>query len=658
MTDPHQSNGSYRGPSGAGRAAGPTPGRGSAPVPGSDGAEPVQRPRWRPPDPGVVARGVQTTWVAVRRVLGLVWSASRRLTLGLAGATLVQSLTPALQVWLYGRLIEAVSDGIRAGESGGNRHTETVVVLAVAQLLLLVTSSFFQTLGNVCQQLLQERLAIHVQSLIMRHASSLDLADFENAAYYDQLQQAERESANRPVQMVSQVFNLARSLVTFATLLVLLLGLGPWIAIGTLLAPIPAFISGSRYGWWGFMQMRRQSPVRRLLSYLTTLVTTDEYAKEIKLFGLGDHFIRRYETESEAYYEATRGLLIRRYWAGFAWGALTVIASSGTFLYVALLAVWGRLTLGQLTVFVGAATQVQGAFQGILGGVQGIYENGLYLSTLYELLDRTPLIVAPAHPVPIRRPFQRGIEFRHVSYHYPDREAAALTDVSFTIAPGETVALVGRNGAGKTTIVKLLGRLYDPDQGQIFIDGRDIRDYDPADLRRQFALMFQDYAAYQLSAGENIAVGNVDAVDPDARVAEAAAQAGADGVIERLPHRYETILGKWFEGGHQLSGGEWQKVALARAFMREGADAQILILDEPTAALDAKAEHDLFARLRTLTRGRMAMYISHRFSTVRMADRILVLEAGRLIEQGTHDELMLLRGRYADLFELQAASYR
>ncbi len=614
---------------------------------GNGGQSGGPTPRW-----DALRRGVSQTWTSTVRVFRLVWQTSKWQTLALALLTLLLAVIPAAQVWLAGALIDEVADGIRAGTA--DPYIRPIVLLAIAQLALFLAGSLFQTLSNIDQQLLQEKLTIHVQQLIMRHANTLDLADFENAAYYDQLQQAQRESANRPVQMVSGVFGLARSIITFATMVGLLIGLSPWIAVAALVSPIPAFVSSSRYSWWGFQQMRRLSPTRRMMSYLTTVLTTDSFNKEIKLYTLGDHFIDRYDEIAQGYYAETRGLLIRRYLAGFGWGALTIVASSATFLYVALQAVRGFISLGQLTIFTQAAQQVQNSFQGLLGGFQSIYEHGLYLSTLYDLLDRQPQIAVPDDPVPVRVPFAKGIEFRNVTFTYPGRTEPALDDVSFQIGLGETVALVGKNGAGKSTIVKLLGRLYDPQEGQVLIDGVDVRDYDPNELRKQFGMMFQDYAMYQLPVSENIGVGNVEYVGDRGLIESAAVRGGADRLIDSLPDKYDTILGKWFEDGHQLSGGEWQRVALSRAFMR---DAQILILDEPTSALDAEAEYDLFARIKQLAQGRMAIFISHRFSTTRRADRILVLEHAKLIEQGTHAELMRLGGRYADLFNLQAESY-
>ncbi len=598
-------------------------------------------------------RKIHASLVGVPRVLGLVWQTHRGFTLALGLITLLQSATPAAQVWLAGQLLQAVVDGVQRG--GDATAVRRIVILAAVQFALLTLNSLLQTLQNVAQQLLQDRTANRVQLLIMEHANGLDLRFFEDATFYDQLQQAQREAAFRPVQMVSGVFGLVRTLLTFLSMIALLLRLGPLLAIVALLAPIPAFIASTRYGWQGYQQMRRQSPERRLMSYLTTLLTTDTYNKEIKLFTLGDFFVARYRTLAAKFIAENQGLLVRRYLVGFAWGALTLLTSGGTYLYVALLAVRGTINIAGLTVYTGAASQVQSNFQGLLGGLSSMYENTLYLNTLFELLAFTPIIRAPEHPVPVSRHFTQGIEFRDVSYTYPGREEPALDGVSFTIAPGETVALVGRNGAGKTTVVKLLTRLYDPDSGQILIDGVDIREYDPAALRREVGVIFQDYVTYFLSARENIGVGRLEAADDLARIEAAAAQSGADGVVTRLPQGYDTTLGKWFDQGHQLSGGEWQKIALARAFMR---DAQILILDEPTAALDAQAEYEIFARIQELTAGKTAFFISHRFSTVRLADRIMVLEGGQIIENGSHDALVLQHGRYAELFNLQATAYR
>jgi len=600
-----------------------------------------------------MVRNVRGTAAGVPRVLALVWRASKKLTLLMAVMTIAQAAVPVSQVYLSKLLIDAVVHAIR--QSGSSVDISPVVVLALLQLALAAASSLFQTLSNISQQLLQERVSLAVQLMVMEQAGRLDLSFFEDPATYDMLQQVQQEAASRPVQMVSSTFGLVRTALTFVSMLGLLLQLEWFLAVLALVAPIPAFVSNSRYGWWGFMMMRRQSPARRRMNYLTTLLTTDTYSKEISVFTLARFFAGRFRRLADDYYEEQQGLVTRRYLAGFAWGTLTILVSSGTYLYVALLAVHGKVTLGDLTLYTGAATSVQSNFQTLLSSLSTMYENNLYLNTLFDLLDMQPRIARPESPVPVARPFTRGIEFRNVTYQYKGSELPALSDLSFTVNPGETIAVVGRNGAGKTTLVKLVARLYDPQEGQVLIDGRDAREYDPDELRSQIGVIFQDYATYYLSAKENIGVGRLEQLEDLEAVREAAARGGATELIERLPEGYEALLGRWFDQGHQLSGGEWQKVALSRAFMR---DAQILILDEPTAALDAQAEYDLFARLKQLTIGRTAIYISHRFSTVRMADRILVIEHGRLIEQGTHEALMRFGGRYAELFTLQAAAYR
>ncbi len=590
---------------------------------------------------------------SIRRVFSLVWETSRLFTLVVFATTIVAALIPAAQIWLAGELIDEVARAISVG--GGDQYERRVILLAILQLLLFLLSNVLRSATALSQLLLGERLRYHVQQMIMAHANTLDLADFEDATYYDELQQAQREASTRPLGMVNSVFGLLQSTITFVTMAGLLFQLEWWIALVVLLSPIPAFLSGASYSMRGFRQMVRQSPNRRLMDYLRTIVTTDSYNKEIKVFGLGGYFVKRYGEVADDAYQETRDLAVKRQAAATLWGAIPVIATSGTFLYVALQAVRGHVSLGSLAVYTQAAQQGQAAFQGILSGVQSIYENSLYLTTLENLLDREPLISAPEDPEPVSRPFRSGIEFRNVSFRYAGKTEDAVTDVSFRIDPGETIALVGKNGAGKSTIVKLLARLYDPSEGSILIDGIDIRNYDPQELWQEYSVMFQDFVQYQLTAGENIGVGNLRNVDDLPEVMDAAQRSGASALIESFPQKYETILGKWFDGGTNLSGGEWQRVALARAFMR---DAQILILDEPTAALDPQAEFDLFQRLRNLAAGKMTLFISHRFSTTRYADRILVLDGGHLVEQGTHDDLIAREGMYAELFELQAASYR
>jgi ATP-binding cassette subfamily B protein len=603
--------------------------------------------------PGTLWANARTTWSGFRRVLALVWSANAALTLALAVLNLLQGGLPAARVWLSKLLVDAVVGAVTSGT--GTAALPQVLLLVALQFAIGAASNLLSTGANICQQLLQEQVANRVQLLVMRHANQLDLVFFERPQFYDLLQTVQREAAFRPVQMVQTAFGLIRQLLTFLSLLALLINLEWFIAVAALISPIPAFVSSARYGWQGYQMMRWQSPLRRMMSYLTNLLTTDSYNKEVKIFTLGDFFIDRFAKLFQRYYGEMRALVIRRYLAGALWSMLTVLTSGLTFLYVAYRTLAGTITVGGLTMYVQAADGVSQAFSALLGGVQSMYEHQLYLQTLFEFLEFEPLVRAPDKPIPIRRPIQQGIEFRNVSYTYEGKDEPALKNVSFTIAPGETVAIVGHNGAGKTTLVKLLARLYDPHEGQVLIDGHDLREYDPDELRNEFGVLFQDYVSYQFSARENIGVGRVERLDDAPAIAEAASKSGASSVIEQLPQGYETVLGKWFDGGVNLSGGEWQKVALGRAFMRE---AQILILDEPSAALDARAEYELFSRLQQLAHGRTAIFISHRFSTVRRADRILVFEHGSLIESGTHEELVALGGRYAELFNLQAASYR
>ena len=501
---------------------------------------------------------------------------------------------------------------------------------------------------------LADRFIRHISTRIMEHASRLDLTLYEDPAFCDKMERARVQGTDR-VMMIQMAGRLVQQAITTASLAAGIFFYSPWLLFFLVICVVPAFLGETHFAFLGYSLNFQQTPARRLLEYLRVLGGSKESAKELKLFGLGPFLVRRYRNISDELHRQTVGLAKRKLLLGSVLTLLGTVGYYGTYAYVIYETVIGAFSLGQLTFLAGAIAGASTNIQALFSTFSGIADQALFLTDLLDFLAVRPRIVSKAGAIPAPRPIRRGIEFKDVWFAYPSNPNPVLRGISLHLAPAERIALVGENGQGKTTIAKLLTRLYDPTEGQILLDGIDLREYDLEDLWKEVGVIFQDFMRYDMTAHENIAMGRVDSADDRFQIRAAAMKSYAESLIRKLPNGYDQLLGCRFEGGIELSGGEWQKIALARAHLRE---AQLLILDEPTAALDARSEHEVFERFTELARGKMTLLISHRFSTVRMADRILVLKDGRIAEQGSHDELVRHGGHYAEMFELQAAGYR
>jgi ATP-binding cassette subfamily B protein len=585
-----------------------------------------------------------------RQALELVWTTNRALSIALGLLTLLAGMLPAAVAWVGALIVDAVIAAIEAAPAGRSDATRHALLLVAAEGGLVAALAGAQRGISLCQSLLRAQLGQRVNALILEKALTLELAHFEDSEFYDKLTRARREASSRPLSLVMRTFGLAQNGVSLVSYGTLLAQFSPWAVAVLVLAGLPSFLAEARFSGAAFRLFLWRSPETRMQHYLETVLAREDHAKEVKLFGVGPLFLQRYRDIFRKLYREDRDLTIRRDTWGFALGLISTATLYGAYAWVAVATIAARITLGQMTMYVMLFRQGQAAVSASLAAIGGMYEDNLYLATLYEYLE-TPVERHRGATVRGPKP-DDGIRFEDVSFAYPGSESPVLTGINLHIRPGSSLALVGENGSGKTTLIKLLTRLYRPTAGRIMLDGIELGEWDEEALRRRVGVIFQDFARYQLSVGDNIGTGDVRHLGDEARWREAAEKGMAAPIIEELPQQYHTPLGKWFNQGRDLSGGEWQKIALSRAFMRTEAD--ILVLDEPTAAMDAAAEATIFEHFRALTKGRIAILISHRFSTVRMADQIVVLQHGRIVERGSHDELVRANGHYARLFELQA----
>ncbi|WP_423147037.1 ABC transporter ATP-binding protein [Rubrolithibacter danxiaensis] len=581
----------------------------------------------------------------------LVWQTSKWMTITNVVLRIVRSALPLAMLYVGKLIIDQVVQLNQNHEGYSTQHLWQLVALEFG---LAVLSDALSRGITLMDSLLGDLFSNHTSIKIMAHAATLDLDQFEDSVFYDKLERARQQTVGRTV-LLSQVMTQVQELITMGFLAVGLAAFNLWLIVLLLIAIIPAFLGESYFNNQNYALTRRQTPERRELDYFRYLGASDETAKEVKIFDLSGFIIDRFRNLSTKFYQDNRHLAIQR----SSWGTLfTVLGSAGyyaAYVFIIVRAINGLISIGDLTFLAGSFRQLRSLLEGILTRFTSVSQGAIYLRDFFDFFEIKPKIKDSTHPKPFPNPIKQGFTFEDVGFKYVNSDRWANRHLNFTLNPGEKLALVGENGAGKTTLVKLLARLYDPTEGRILLDGVDLKEYDLNELRMQVGIIFQDYLRYQMTIAQNIAVGNIKEKENDDLIIRSARQSLADVLVEKLPGKYQQMLGKRFYQGIELSGGEWQKVALARAYMK---DAQLLILDEPTSALDARAEYEVFQRFADLTKGKSAVLISHRFSTVRMADRILVLEKGRLIEIGSHEELLAQKGRYAELFDLQAMGYR
>jgi ATP-binding cassette subfamily B protein len=580
----------------------------------------------------------------------MVWGTSKPLALGSLLLRGISALLPLATLWVSKLIIDLVVRAIR------HQPYDHFLVwkLLLLELLLALASDTLGRFISLIDSLLGDLFSNHVSLRLMEHAATLDLVSFEDPVFYDRMERARRQSSAR-LGLLASLAGMAQQLLTLLSLLSAVIFFYPWLLVLLAAATLPVFWGETRFAMLNYSMLFRYTPERRELDYLRFLGASNESAKEVKIFGLGQHLAERSRRLFDRFYAENRKLAIKRAVHGVLLNLAPTGAYYGAYALIILRALAGTLSVGGLTLMVGAFSRARNIMDSLVSGLVGVSEQALFIKDLFDFLETIPSIMSKPGAILPPRPIRVGFEFQHVSFSYPGQATRVLDNVSFSFYPNERIALVGENGAGKTTLVKLLARLYDPTEGRILLDGVDLRDYDVDELRNEIGVIFQDYMRYDMLVSENIGFGRITEIGDEDRVRRSAEKSLAATVVANLPKAYNQMLGRRFEGGVDLSTGQWQKMALARAYMR---DAQILILDEPTASLDARAEFEVYQRFVDLTAGKMAVLISHRFSTVRMADRILVLEHGRIAEQGSHQQLVAQGGKYAELFELQAAGYR